>query len=54
MAEKLALKKALFDELKRTNQKINDSLNIIELTYLKQHRDFINDLISICVNRNKF
>lgn len=54
MAEKLALKKALFDELKKTNQKITDCENIIELTQLKHHKDFIQHLIDICVDRNKF
>lgn len=68
MAEKLALKKALFDELKTTNdeiKKLEDSMNNeramfpmiendIKLSCLKSHKEFIQRLIDICVNRNKF
>lgn len=61
MAEKLALKKALFDELKSTNEDIkkvenqSDSyINELELSYLQLHKDFILHLIDICVDRNKF
>ena len=61
MAEKLALKKALFDELKETNldiekvEKQSDSFHKdIELECLKHHKDFIQRLIDICVGRNKF
>lgn len=64
MASKLALKKALFDELKKTNQEIEEQEKIIshvpwadstaELTFLKKHKDFVQHLIDICVDRNKF
>lgn len=68
MSEKLALKKALFDELKRTNQFIEDWKNLktdepdeylvdvakIHLAELQSHKDFIQHLIDICVDRNKF
>ena len=61
MSEKLALKKALFDELKSTNEDIkkvenqSDSyVNELELSYLQAHKDFILHLIDICVDRNKF
>lgn len=69
MAEKLALKKALFDELKNINEQIayfknqigNEDLELEQynkfefgLLYLQQHKDFIQRLIDICVDRNKF
>ena len=67
MAEKLALKKALFDELKKTNEEIKKWENIdcikeniypslveANLVRLKHHKDFIQRLIDICVDRNKF
>ena len=61
MSEKLALKKALFDELKSTNEDIkkvekqSDSFEKdLELQYLQSHKDFIQHLIDICVDRNKF
>lgn len=68
MAEKLALKKALFDELKKTNdeiKKLEDSMkneramfrlieNDAKLNYLQSHKEFVQRLIDICVNRNKF
>lgn len=69
MSEKLALKKALFDELKKTNKMIDDAQNEIlmedsntqeyslinaTLTCLCHHKDFIQRLIDICVGRNKF
>ena len=59
--EKLALKKALFDELKQTNQKIEDIKceppsykKLLMMESLKSHKDFIQRLIDICVDRNKF
>lgn len=64
--EKLALKKALFEELKKTNEDIKDlenhgideSLIVLpeytRLKCLKSHKDFIQHLIDICVVRNKF
>ena len=64
--EKLALKKALFEELKKTNENIkkledykNDKHAHIpsvdaKLTCLSEHKDFIQHLIDICVVRNKF
>lgn len=69
MAEKLALKKALFDELKSINHQIELAKKRMELeefdtmeyvvtdnsiVYLQQHKDFIQRLIDICVDRNKF
>lgn len=69
MAEKLALKKALFDELKSINQQIEIKKKRLEsedfgskqylvvdtaIAYLQQHKDFIQRLIDICVDRNKF
>lgn len=68
MADKLALKKTLFDELKKTNDEIkelenhknenNDLYSLIEndakLSCLKSHKEFVQRLIDICVNRNKF
>lgn len=64
MAEKLALKKALFDELKKTNERIKELEQVKEplypelrnnsLIHLKSHKDFIQRLIDICVDRNKF
>lgn len=61
MAEKLALKKALFDELKSTNEDIKkvekyqpSFAKDVELMCLKDHKDFIQRLIDICVDRNKF
>lgn len=66
MSEKLALKKALFDELKTTNeeiQKLEDFKKTkhayipsidVKLACLKSHKDFIQRLIDICVGRNKF
>ena len=66
MSEKLALKKALFDELKTTNQEIkkledfkkNEHAFVpsvdAKLTCLNSHKDFIQHLIDICVDRNKF
>ncbi len=60
--EKLALKKALFEELKRTNERLVQidkqpvrSLDVItEHDLLLEHKDFIQHLIDICVVRNKF
>lgn len=74
MAEKLALKKALMNELKSTNRRIHDIEELkqklikntdihshseylradIELSHLQEHKDFIQRLIDICVDRNKF
>ena len=66
MAEKLALKKALFDELKTTNDEIkrledykkNEHAFIpsidAKLSCLQSHKEFVQRLIDICVNRNKF
>ena len=69
MSEKLALKKALFEELKDTNCQISIEEHAIEfedydsrqyviietkINYLKHHKDFIQRLIDICVGRNKF
>ena len=68
MAEKLLLKKALFDELKTTNdeiKKLEDSMKNeramfpmietdIKLSCLQSHKEFVQRLIDICVNRNKF
>ena len=70
MAEKLALKKALFDELRETNQRIeqwmdarkkavspNDDIIVRSNTHINEllaHKNFIQHLIDICVDRNKF
>lgn len=71
MAEKLALKKALFDELKETNQKIaqwmetrkkavppyEEDVIVRSNTHINEllaHKNFIQHLIDICVDRNKF
>lgn len=70
MAEKLALKKALFDELRETNQRIeqwidarkkavspNDDVIVRCNTHINEllaHKNFIQHLIDICVDRNKF
>ena len=52
--EKLLLKKTLFDELKRTNEEIRNSQMDFERKMLQQHKDFIQHIIDICVDRNKF
>ena len=56
------LKKTLFEELKETNRKIesieqgfwNIEPILMERKCLLQHKEFIQKLIDICVDRNKF
>lgn len=64
--EKLLLKKTLFDELKKTNdeikkleQNVSEKFADVKVIYakiscLKSHKEFVQRLIDICVNRNKF
>lgn len=64
--EKLLLKKTLFDELKKTNEEIKKSEQSVSLEFadtkviyakiscLESHKSFVQKLIDICVNRNKF
>lgn len=54
MAEKLALKKALFDEIRKTNYEIAHATNVIEIEQLQKHKNFVQHIIEICVDRNKF
>ena len=54
MAEKLALKKALFDELKKVNEQLRFPQTDFERRMLQDKKDFIQHLIDICVDRNKF
>ena len=56
MSEKLLLKKVLFDELKTINKQIKetDANDICELVHLSQRKEFVQKIIDICVDRNKF
>ena len=66
MSEKLLLKTTLNDELNRTNSEIiklfekrNDKfadLKVIDakLMVLNEHKKFVEHVIEICVQRNKF
>ena len=56
MAEKLLLKQTLFDELKLINKQIKetDKDDIRELVHLSQRKEFVQRIIDICVDRNKF
>ena len=64
--KRLLLKKALFNELKRVNEEIGRLYKIskdkycdravvnAELSIYQDYKDFIQHLIDICVDRNKF
>ena len=54
MAEKLALKKALFEELKKVNEQLKFPQTDFERRMLQAHKDFVQHIIDICVDRNKF
>lgn len=66
MSEKLLLKTTLYDELNKTNSEIiklfekrNDKfadLKVIDakLMVLNEHKKFVENIIEICVQRNKF
>lgn len=66
MPEKLLLKKTLYDELTNTNSEIirlydmrnkqyaNLAVIDAKLMILNEHKTFIEKIIDICVQRNKF
>ena len=56
MADKLALKTTLHNELQKTQKEIDEigESNAIKKECLLQHREFVLKLITICVDRNKF
>lgn len=55
MSEKLLLKKTLFEELKKVNEQLKFPLiTDSERRMLQSHKDFIQCIIDICVDRNKF
>ena len=66
MSEKLLLKKTLYDELNKTNSEIIRlydmrnkqfaDIKVIDakLMILNEHKRFVENVIEICVCRNKF
>ena len=64
--KRLLLKKALFNELKRVNEEIGRLYKVskdkycdhavvdAKLSIYQDYKDFIQHLIDICVDRNKF
>lgn len=50
----LELKKTLYQKLKDVNDKINTESDLSKIELLKEYRNSLNDLIAICVERNRF
>lgn len=52
--ERSVLKKALFDELRKVNEQLKFPQTKFEERMLKAHKDFVQHIIDICVDRNRF